>query len=441
MKRNYLLLLFVAFISINTSAITYTSSQNGNWMNFTTWSPMGIPIPGDIIVINHTVTLDTSFAYTSGSILVSASGSLLQDIPVRDVWLNGPNAAFTSNGTVNIRYLLLSDGSYTNSGNFNVKSVANYITADNTGTGVMIGVDSLYNDGTFNNDGQINIMTFYNDNTINNYGIIRGLAGGIGDNVDSMYNAGTFINNVGATVRADSCTNSNVLTNNGDAIFVYYTNIGTCTNNGQLETTWVTNDGTFTNSGIMAGFEMTNAGTYNNQVGALLDLTGSLLNSAGPSTFTAVMDNNGQLNIGDSYYNFDNVTGSATGSIVVQDTSYNSGIMSGSFDFCDATPPPTSPYIDFNLGTVDPAITYCTVGINTNEISSNILIYPNPTNGIISIETDENVSVEIYNVLGEKVISITNHKIDLSTFENGMYFVLLKDEIGEIIKHEKIIKQ
>ena len=119
-----LLLLFFSSISLN--ATTYTSTQNGNWMSFTTWSPMGVPLPGDDVIINHNVSLDTSFAYTTGSITVNSGGSLIQNNPTRDIWLNGTNAAFTNHGTTTVRYFLLSSGAFTNTGFLTFNAAANW---------------------------------------------------------------------------------------------------------------------------------------------------------------------------------------------------------------------------------------------------------------------------------------------------------------------------
>ena len=71
---------------------------------------------------------------------------------------------------------------------------------------------------------------------------------------------------------------------------------------------------------------------------------------------------------------------------------------------------------------------------------SNISIYPNPTNGVFVIELDaiEGYDVNIYNVLGQSVLStFTNtmfQTIDLSIFDKGIYTVELKDEKTIYIK-------
>jgi hypothetical protein len=440
MKRYYTSLL-MAVLSLNVLAITYTSTQNGNWMNPTTWSPLGVPLSNDNIIINHNVALDTSMVLLSGSITVNASGSLIQNSPVRDIWLNGPNASFTNNGTVTIRKMLLSAGNFTNANNFNVKTVANHITLNNTVAGVFNGIDSLVNYGTLNNNGVINIMTFYNDSTINNYGTIKGLT----TVVDSMWNEGTFLNAVGAILKADSATNNGSFTNNGRIEYFQFTNFvnGVFTNNDSLSFDDFTNFGDFTNAGLMVGANsMWNSEDFDNTSAGQISLATSFLNADTVSN-TATFNNNGGFNIGDSFFNFNDITGGSTGSFTVQDSSvnYTSGVMSGSFDFCDATPPATPIKIDFNLGTVDPNITYC-VSTNLDQVSegSIISVYPNPTNGILNIELEGYFTTDVYNVLGDKILTKVESNLDLSSYQNGVYFVLVKDKSGKLLKYEKVIK-
>lgn len=60
-------------------------------------------------------------------------------------------------------------------------------------------------------------------------------------------------------------------------------------------------------------------------------------------------------------------------------------------------------------------------------VENNIHIYPNPTNGIVKFMNVENTTIEIYDIVGKKVITKTNNNsiesIDLSNLENGTYVV------------------
>ncbi len=438
MKRTYFITLLIAILlTFNANSTTYTSAANGNWMNFMTWSPFGVPIPGDIIIINHAVALDTSFAYSTGSITVNAGGSLIQNSPVRDIWLNGVNTAFTNNGTTTIRFMLLDAGSFNNTGMFNVKSFLNNITMNNSGT--INGVDSMYNNnGTINNIGTINIMTFFNQNIINNYGTIQGLT----TVVDSMWNEGTFLNDAGAMLKADSATNNGLFTNNGTVQYLQFTNYvsGTFINNNSLSFDDMTNFGTFTNNDVMTGANsMFNNEVFSNTSTGQITLGVSFLN-ADTSSWTANFINDGSVVIGDSYYNFNSVSGTSSGSFTVQDTSYNSGTMTGSFDFCDATPPPSYPYIDWNFGTIDATVTFCGLTTVAELGKSTLTIYPNPTSGIVNIGIQKQF-VEVYTVNGEKVLENYTNQVNLEKYNAGLYYLVVKDEGGHQLFKEKIVKQ
>ena len=124
----------------------------------------------------------------------------------------------------------------------------------------------------------------------------------------------------------------------------------------------------------------------------------------------------------------------------MQDTSYNSGTMTGDFDFCDATPPGGSPFIDINIGTVDPQITYCTAtGIISTDLSG-LIIYPNPTTGLVRFGS-KNQFIEVYTIDGKLIIDDYDNQVNLEKFKSGIYYLILKDEKGNQLYKEKLIKE
>ena len=62
----------------------------------------------------------------------------------------------------------------------------------------------------------------------------------------------------------------------------------------------------------------------------------------------------------------------------------------------------------------------------------NINIYPNPTNGLININTNENInSISIYNIIGKQVLNtIDKETINISSLEDGIYFIDITTEKG-----------
>jgi hypothetical protein len=98
---------------------------------------------------------------------------------------------------------------------------------------------------------------------------------------------------------------------------------------------------------------------------------------------------------------------------------------------------------------------YVNEGINeVKERSEKVKVYPNPSTGIFTITLagvqnpdsyrDELVTIEIYNVLGEQVLTelrqpADDNLIDISNQPNGIYFYRVTSPNGELIGEGKVI--
>ncbi len=75
-----------------------------------------------------------------------------------------------------------------------------------------------------------------------------------------------------------------------------------------------------------------------------------------------------------------------------------------------------------------------------NESEKAFSIYPNPTSGMLNLKfkqnLDENTTIEIFNSLGEKLFYSTKlvHEINLSEFENGIYFLKIGENNQSVLK-------
>lgn len=71
-----------------------------------------------------------------------------------------------------------------------------------------------------------------------------------------------------------------------------------------------------------------------------------------------------------------------------------------------------------------------------NNISSNISVYPNPANNVITVANAENKDILVLNILGEVVAAISNatsnQTINISKLSAGTYFVKINFEVFKI---------
>ncbi len=86
---------------------------------------------------------------------------------------------------------------------------------------------------------------------------------------------------------------------------------------------------------------------------------------------------------------------------------------------------------------------YCSQGWPTSiqDISAlGIVVYPNPTKDIITIETRLNIEIELYDVMGKKLVQEKNIKhLELSHLSNGIYNLTI---IHKGVRYsKKVIKQ
>ena len=63
---------------------------------------------------------------------------------------------------------------------------------------------------------------------------------------------------------------------------------------------------------------------------------------------------------------------------------------------------------------------------NQTVFKEEIFVYPNPTNGIVKISSENNVEYIVFDVNGITISKGYGNTIDLSYFVNGVYFLKVK---------------
>lgn len=82
-----------------------------------------------------------------------------------------------------------------------------------------------------------------------------------------------------------------------------------------------------------------------------------------------------------------------------------------------------------------------TLGIYNNEEFS-FSIYPNPTTGIVNVDSLSSISeIEVYNLVGQFILKTENiNTVDISALNSGVYFLKIRDSRSNLTI-ERIIKE
>ena len=96
-----------------------------------------------------------------------------------------------------------------------------------------------------------------------------------------------------------------------------------------------------------------------------------------------------------------------------------------------------------NLSVITQSVSACT-GINSiNETEAVLNIFPNPSNGIVTIEIPSQTNISVFDALGKLVYTQQllggSHVINLSNFNNGLY--ILKAQSTTSTKTIRLIKE
>ena len=223
---------------------------------------------------------------------------------------------------------------------------------------------------------------------------------------------------------------------------INFFNADSAYNEGTITFNDHTNAGYFENYYISQGSnDFTNAGHYENY--GLLSVAVDFMN-ADSTNHEAYFYNDSMVYVGNDFLNVDTIEGPVEGHFCVGSNSSNSGYFYGNFDFCDQTPPASSPYIDLNTGYIDPNITYCSTpcGTNINDSGAvSISVYPNPVEDFIYIDSNNKIiRFKLYNINGKVIqnssIQSTSAAINVENLRAGIYPYFIETNNG--IYHGKL---
>jgi hypothetical protein len=85
---------------------------------------------------------------------------------------------------------------------------------------------------------------------------------------------------------------------------------------------------------------------------------------------------------------------------------------------------------------------YCALGwpVDLDEMDINgIIVYPNPTDNTVNIETHLSFKYELRDMMGKLILEGQDNRLELGVYENGVYLLTLIHEGKRFTK--RIIKQ
>ncbi|MBC7696624.1 MAG: T9SS type A sorting domain-containing protein [Burkholderiales bacterium] len=97
----------------------------------------------------------------------------------------------------------------------------------------------------------------------------------------------------------------------------------------------------------------------------------------------------------------------------------------------------------FNCIDTTACVTVMSVGLTNTLKEKDVIYYPNPTNGIFTIELEETATLDIFNVFSELIynenLKQISNRIDLTNLPDGIYFI--KVTLDKQVKNAVIIKK
>ena len=85
-------------------------------------------------------------------------------------------------------------------------------------------------------------------------------------------------------------------------------------------------------------------------------------------------------------------------------------------------------------------ITNTSLSSTNVELPNKIKLFPNPTTSEVTLNSDKQYDIEVFDMLGNKVMEFTGNSINMSNLSDAMYIVKAFDKIEKTSVSYKVIK-
>ena len=83
----------------------------------------------------------------------------------------------------------------------------------------------------------------------------------------------------------------------------------------------------------------------------------------------------------------------------------------------------------------------CMAPVGVDEIAiPTVNVYPNPTKDMLHVEAENITNIQVYNALGQLMISTTNTDIPVSSYSEGLYSVSVTFADGRVLTRKVMVK-
>jgi len=83
-----------------------------------------------------------------------------------------------------------------------------------------------------------------------------------------------------------------------------------------------------------------------------------------------------------------------------------------------------------------------TISLNTNDtkLDNKIQLFPNPTNSRLSLNSDKDYNIEVFDLNGRKIMEVEGNNLDMSNLSKATYIVKAFDKASKETYSYKVIK-
>ena len=83
-----------------------------------------------------------------------------------------------------------------------------------------------------------------------------------------------------------------------------------------------------------------------------------------------------------------------------------------------------------------------TISLNTNDIKldGKIKLFPNPTNSMLSLNSDKDYNIEVFDLNGRKIMEVEGNNLDMSNLSKATYIVKAFDKASKETYSYKVVR-